>query len=499
MERIEAIENGDYDVLDDWDWEDAHYDDEPEMISDEQMDDLTGLFDTADSLFINGDIQASRDLYQALFSLLSTVKECDYVVPEPDIDMREERARYARCVYETSDNNQCVDAFADAMDMGASARYNKQNVNDTYPLLQDVMDAAKQEMKDIREFYPLWEKFLGTQGNDGRPASLLVEVVYLTKGLAGVGELARSWGDVQPYGYLFWLDKLRQETLWDELIDVAQNALAVLKPCEAREKVSVFLSKAGQKASNPAVVLDGHLEKFYSSPCDANLKALLVEAIKQDKREENLAQILDFYSRQKAVDSDEIPVYLKALLLAGNLAKAWEIAKAEKSLGWSYGSGTAGALVFGCVCAVAAGFHENAETIRRFLAWYCENCATYSYHFSVEEDASAGFFRDEIIKGLSRARFQASQLKTYTDWAFQIGRERVDAIVSNTHRSAYQRAAWVLGALAEIYAARADVKKAEALMYEYCKEKYNRHTAFKREVKQTISGSALLRQVQVLF
>jgi hypothetical protein len=497
MERIEAIENGDYEALDDWDWEDDHYDDEPEMISDEQMDDLTHLFDDAGGLFLNGEIQDARSLYQALFDLLGELDESDYCMTEPFVEIREERARYARCVYETSYGNQRLNEFADAMDIKAYFRFDEQKIDESYPLLQDVMDAGEKDMKDIQDFYPQWEKFLKGKGRQGRPASLLAEVVCFTSGLAGLGKLAREWGNIQPYGYLFWLDKLRQEKQWDDIIEIAKDALLVLKTGPAREEVSDFLAKAGQLANDPTVVLEGSLEKFYSHPCDANLKILLTEAVKQDQREDILADILDFYTRQRGLNDSEKSLYLKTLLLSGDLGKAWEIVKKSKSLGWSYGLATG--LVFGSINAVAADYQENAGTIRKLLIWYCGQSSIYSYQFSVEEEDPAGFFYDEIIKGLSQTRFQPSRLKQYTDWAFQIGRERVDGIVSNTHRSAYQRAAWVLGSLAEVYAAQGDVQKAGSLIHEYCKEKYNRHTAFKREVKQMISRSTLLRQLDKLI
>ena len=69
-------------------------------------------------------------------------------MPERDIEIREERARYARCVYDTSDKNRQLKAFAEAMDieMSASDRFDKQKIDDDYPLLQDVMDAGEQEM-----------------------------------------------------------------------------------------------------------------------------------------------------------------------------------------------------------------------------------------------------------------------------------------------------------------------------------------------------------------
>ena len=383
--------------------------------------------------------------------------EYHYNLPGPDVDIREERARYARSVYETSDEGQRLDEFADAMDIEASSRFDKQNTDDSYPLLQDVMDAGEQSMQGIRDFYPSWEKFLRERGFRGRPASLLAEVVYFTKGLAGVGKLAKEWGNIQPYGYLFWLKKLSQEMRWDDIIEVAKDALAVLKTGKAREEVSVFLAEAGQMANDPAIVLQGNQEKFYSSPCDANLKTLLTEAVKQHQREESLKQLLNFYARQTGLSDNEKSLYLKILLLAGNLDKAWEITEEAKSLGWS--SGIATGLVFGSISAVAADYHENADTIKRLLIWYCRKNPTYSYQFSVEEKDQAGFFLNQIIKGLSQTRFQPSKLEKYMDWAFRIGRERVDGIVSNTNRAAYQRAAWILGSLAEIYIAREISKK----------------------------------------
>ena len=495
LERMEAIENGDYEALDDWDWED--YDEEPDMISDEQMDDLAGLFDDAGGLFLEGDIRNARSLYQALFGLLDELDDYDYWMPEPSFELREERARYARCVYETTDESQRLKEFVDAMDIEASSRFDKQKTDESYPLLQDVMDAGAQDMKDIQDFYPLWEEFLKEKGTQGRPASLLTEVVYFTRGLAGIENLARKWGSTQPYGYLFWLGKLRQEKQWTDIIAIAKEALAVLKTGPAREEISGFLTEAGKITSDPTIVLESHLEGFYSHPCDTNLKALLTEAVEQNQREESLTQLLDFYAPQRRLKDDEKSLYLKILLLSGNLDKAWELVKKTKSLGWSYGLATG--LVFGGINAAAAGYHQDAGTIRRLLTWYCGRDFIYSHQFTVEEKDPASFFHDEIIKGLRQPRFQPSDLKRYTDWAFQIGRERVDEIVSNTHRSAYQRAAWVLGSLAEVYAAQEDIEKAKSLIYEYCKEKYNRHTAFKREVKQVLGGSILLRQLGKLI
>jgi len=48
-----------------------------------------------------------------------------------------------------------------------------------------------------------------------------------------------------------------------------------------------------------------------------------------------------------------------------------------------------------------------------------------------------------------------------------------------------------------VYAAKGDAKKAAKIIHEYCKEKYNRHSAFKREVKKVVSHSKLLQNIGI--
>ncbi|MCG2778958.1 MAG: hypothetical protein L6406_25055 [Desulfobacterales bacterium] len=63
-------------------------------------------------------------------------------------------------------------------------------------------------------------------------------------------------------------------------------------------------------------------------------------------------------------------------------------------------------------------------------------------------------------KGLKQKEETKSQAAEYLSWAEKIGKLRIDHIVSNKHRRAYERAAQVLGSLAEAYAAMG--KKTEA-------------------------------------
>lgn len=323
----------------------------------------------------------------------------------------------------------------------------------------------------------------------------MTEAVYYLEGFDGIGKLARKWGDIQPHGYLFWLNRLEQENRLTDMVEVSKEALNVLKPGAAREKVSNFLIVAGKESGDMDNVLEGKQEKFISHPCDENLLDLHNTAVKQDKKNESLAKILAYFTEQEGMSDDKTSLQLRALLMAGQLDDAWDKVKDSKSLGWSYGLNTG--LVFGAMAAVIADHNDNAGTIERLLTEYADKTALYSYQIFVTEDNRAKTFYEEIIKGLQQVEFPQSKLKQYFNWVLKIGRNRVDNIVSNQHRGAYKRAASVLGVLAEIHAAKGDKEKAAILIHEYCKGKYNRHIAFKREVKTMISRSRLLQNAGI--
>lgn len=181
----------------------------------------------------------------------------------------------------------------------------------------------------------------------------------------------------------------------------------------------------------------------------------------------------------------------------GKLHQAWAMVKDAKSFGWSHGLNIS--LVFGSIAAVASDYAQNAGTIERLLAGAAEKNSLYSYQFSIDQKNQSPIFHREIINGLQQAKFSEHRLEQCVAWTEKIGRKQVNDIVSNTHRGAYKSAAWVLGSLAEVYAANGDKQKAGDLLHEYCKKKYNRHSAFKREVKEIITGSSLLQKPERCF
>ena len=162
----------------------------------------------------------------------------------------------------------------------------------------------------------------------------------------------------------------------------------------------------------------------------------------------------------------------------------------EKGVGWSYGS-IAG-VAFGAVLSVLAGHSEKPGAIQRLLKGYANKRSVYSERFTVDVEMSTSFY-DEIIKGLKQRKDAGSQATDCLSWAEKIGKGRIDHIVSNKHRRAYERAAQVLGSLVEVYLAMDNESKAAKIFHTYYSEKYRRFSAFRSEVKTVVMGSDLLR------
>ena len=489
-ERISSIENGSYwDDPDDWE-DHRYYDEEPDYISQDQADELVSFFGDAEDLFLDDNLEYARKIYEALFILIRYIKKHTYFSVGDDIDIREARARYCRCVYETSDSDKRLDVFAAAMEIDVSAPYRENEYEQDYPLLQDVVDARPGEMQGLEFFLPAWNKVLTKKEKKGRPAVLLLETINRLEGINGVSRLAKKWKDNQPLGYLFWLDILKKKNDPQVIIRVTAEGLKAIKQGRFRERVAEFMIDAAEKLNDAKRLLLGKRERFFSYTSDQNLLNLVKEAVKQDARHKELGKVINHFKSSKTMDDDQKSLYVKALLVAGHLHDAFDMSKKEKSVGWSYHSNAG--VVFGSALALLAGYSEKTNTIKALLKGYANQSSVYSERFAVDDEKGTSFY-DEIISGLKQTKHTEANKTEYLAWAEKIGKSRIEHIVSNKHRRAYERAAQVLGSLAEVYAAMGQKNQAVNILNKYYNEKYNRFSAFRREVKAVVKNSDLLK------
>lgn len=488
-ERIASIENGtfheDYDA-----WDDYSYDEDPDALSEEQKEELEALFWQAERLFLSGQARLAREVYEALFEFFSTDSDYSVGVSEYDIDInfREQRARYCRCVYEASTSNERVKEVMQAMQIHAAMdQYHFDLSGERYLMFQDVIDAKMGELPDWEAFLPEWKKALSRKTTD-RGAVLLLEAINWIDGIEGVATLARKWGASQPRGYLYWLDVLMSAEDWRGVSQRAQQALKSFKMGDFRAQVAVMLVRAGEELNEGNLILKGKRERFYSLPNDRHLIDLIEEAEKNNQRGRELHNALEVLKTQ-----EQHTLQVKALLMAGELGDAYSKAKNSDHIGWSYGN-NAGGVLLGGILAALTDCAAKAPVITNLLQRYT-NIKTYSFEISedyVTPDREDTVVSNEILKGLKGAVILPADKKKFMSWAERIGRRRIDHIVTNKYRNAYGRAAEVLGALAECWAVDGKTEKSRGIIEEFRNQKYNRFTAFKREIDQVIGNSGIL-------
>ena len=480
--RIESIEDGTYWDDPDDDWDDSDYtDEEPDMLNEYQQEALAEYFGRADQYFIRGDKKKAKDIYGALFTLMSDTEEYGYYLPDIKVNLREAGARFARCVYELSSENERLDAMLEIM---------TEDLFSAPPLLTDIIDAETDDLKGFDSFLSSWKTALAEDDfRIKRIAELQLEATFMHSGITAVGELARNWGKEQPRGYLFWLQELEREENWEAMRDISSEALVLLPDGREREKAANYLIDAGKQLAKDTIILTGYREQFKSEPSTGRLLNLITEASRQQLRKKELEQICIFLSEKDQTHAEK-NLLIKSLLMSGEIDLALRLCEQDKAVGWSFDGGPG--LLYGAVLYLLSDSDSSCTIIHNLIESYTESGRIYFGGYAdrpVESDSSD--FK-EILLGLQSIDTSSLDLEHYRKWAWDIGQKRVNHIVSNTHRKAYERAAITLCSLAETMAIKGDVDNAQSLLHEYYRVRYNRHPAFRQEMREVVGKSKVL-------
>jgi len=483
--RIASIEDGSYyEKYNAWD---EYNDDEgADYISQEQKQALEALFGQTGELFLSNQLEAAKGAFDELFEFQLD----DFSL---DIDLREPRARYCRCIYETVAPKQQVKALLVGMVPEQSSQFRKplRLFDGNYPFLQDIIDARPAELPNFKTFLPAWEKALANMQSD-RAALLRLEAVYLIKGLEGVAALARKWSKQQPLGYLFWIEKLLEQKAWSDVASISQEGLSALPLGEYRAAVADSLLLAAEALGDLALVLNAKKEKCLSAPNENTLLAWINEADVQQQRSDALKQALKFLSQNKPFAST---LYAQTSLMAGEINKAFGLVKNEKAYGWSSGRNPTGVVFAGILIALLPINKQPSSVLQKLLQRYTRT-EYFSYSSSEESyPKKESSLIDLIVQGIRRRKWPASQAKKWLEWAENIAKQRVEHIVTNKHRHAYERAAEILGALCEYFILTKKEKHGISLIQDYRNVQFYRFTAFRREVDQVIASSNLLKGI----
>jgi hypothetical protein len=556
-ERAEGIEDGS--IKEELDYYDNDYDydlsytdyDPPELMISEFRFELSHFFGVANQLFLSENLKDAYSVFKALFAIFTPAPEDeddledddtekgeliyqhDPYIPDPTpyanfedgnyypgSSLREERARFCRCAYESASLKKRPEMLAEAMEITkpvSTAEFKP--YQGPVPLLIDVENAGLESLSDKAAFLPAWLDLLSYYDND-RAQVLFMEAIYMQEGIDGAARLARLWKEKQPRAYLFWMHLLRDRMDWKGVIEAGAEALtAVAAAGDLRAQIARELIEAAEAADDPGRVLQGKREYFCSLPGESSLIEYLKEADRQKLIDEVLTDALTYLASLHHGNKDHRfePLILRILLMKGDLSSIFRSVESPGEAHHVYRVEMNGALFAAVLAALAEGNVDKAAAIQLLLrenfgpknlysrylgaAWtfsgnYSGNsagnlagnlAANFAGHFAPEAD---DYLLQAILRGLKAHPILTDAVrKTCLAWADSYGRARIHSIVSNQNRYDYNTAAVILCALAECYTLSGSPKQGAGIIREFRNDVYPRHSSFRKKLREIMAQS----------
>lgn len=491
-EFAQRVENGEY--CDGWGWDEEIYE-ERDWGDESWAEEMDEFFLQARSLLFQGEYKISAEVYQRLFDVLELGEEPGHLPGDPDcvnmlkVDIDEQVALFLRAIYMNSAPTERLALLYESI-----KRYRDLFGDVT---LKNIVDVADTLLPDFDIFLADLIVFLKNQ-SPMIDSELLREAIALEGGVPAISEFARQYADKYPKAYVDWITALEKNGDTDSVIQVAREGLSrIPRDFKVRAEVAEAISRIGEKLHDNALRLEGYRECFYSRPSIQCLLDLYIVAIENDcfdeVRNEVEQRVAELYRDRMPVtiypnseqqsSSVSVNVFFNALLLSGRYEKVFHMCKGKDPLGWSTGDNPKPLLItFMMMVLSDEGRHA------KMLNSQWEEAIGIGYGMSkayIEKYRKVfTFIKKEYIK------LDNEQEEFYLKWCRdEIGR-RVDAIVSNQHRGSYHKAAGLLVAMAETLADRGEKQDGMGFIEKY-KNKYSRHTAFKREVACAVQASGL--------
>ncbi len=463
-------------------------------------DEVAGYFSQAHKFLLDGNPGLARVIHEKLFVILDLGEESGHLPGPPDpeelleIDLDEERARYLRAVYLAASREDRADELFKAADR--FQYYIGEDLN-----LKEVVNAGTDLLPDLESFLTDWIERLKDRTEDWT-RYLRREAVTLAGGTAGIAELARREGKDHPSAYVDWIGALEKEKDFPAMLQAAREGLeAVPRDYLLRAEIAEGLVRAGEELGDLETQLIGWREAFYSDPSLSHLLSLLsIAGRKGDYQPEidqaivRLRSLLEMRpGRNRGFDPDNretaraclsswaLPA--RAYLLGGYYQEAFQLCRNQKSLGWS-GLNPKGLVVPVFLQMLFQGGDLSAsENLRQLWESATEDNPIYSVvHGGHRRDLPERF--REALSAVIRSRpFTAGEADRYLSWCVKETGKRVDAIVGEKHRKSYAKAANLLAATAEVLASHGEEAKGRALIERY-RRRYNRHSAFQKELRK---------------
>ncbi len=477
-----------------WGWDDELH--EERAWGDEswvaEMDDL---FAAAADAFLAGDLALAEDAYGRLVGAFDLNQDvgtfCGSESPSDMVatDVPDAVARYLRAVYETTPLPKRAERLYDRY---ADLRHLAPGTN-----LHTIAGTRRSGLPDLDDFLPAWidvltEETSGYQARDRQ--RLLTEATVWHAGTDGLATVARRPGDHQPTAYLDWIDALTSDGRLADAAAAAREAMTSTSwPDERIAEVADRLGTLSTRLGDPQAALDAHRTAWRTHPIRDRLLTLVAAADAAGQRARVLAAEADLV----AAAPDRLGCEL--LLLADRAATAATALAESDNLGWS-DPDHPGAVVWPYLLAAAVApavpaadtqLGQQFATIDTTDHWYGDTAVDLPDDEPGEPPVAPARLSVLLARHIADHPGSPQQRQQWFDVTCSVVDQRVDAVVSNKHRSAYQRVAVLAVAYAEALALAGN-QAAGAAFLTGTRSRYPRHVAFRDELDRATAASPLL-------
>lgn len=451
----------------------------------EFIEPLTSLFDRAEASFDAADFSLACRAYEELFQLLQIENECGQGVrfhDLPEVDREESRARYLRSTYVVTPLSERANTMLECFQSLAANGFERVRVS-----LKDIINIAVAPLPDFEEFLVQWIGVV-RKGTDARSDAWLREAVILQDGSEGIRQLALAEGEQRPRAFLDWVMLLGSA----EAMEAAEIALARLpENLPIRAAIADRMAECLQAAGLP----DGKVRwlSFEAKPSLQKLVALFESADGGARGElmRRCAGVIAHHLAHPRASSDgwerdglELAASVDgrllshAHLLSGNASAALSIAQKEGILGWS-SRGTAQPLCVAFGLVKMSGLPLRQLPVQLRSLWVSAISDEPSGYECEQGECSneGGDFQQRLDAAYEKASTPLPP--EFAAWCLKTAEARVSAIVSNTHRRAYGRAATLAAACHETLLASGNGEKARGFL-QGIHARFSRHPAFQR-------------------
>jgi hypothetical protein len=476
---------------------------------------LDALFGRAEDAFQEGRLALACSAYKELFGAILERYEDGSIDLQLDSDLDEAKARYLRALYETLPPRErpaaLLQAMRDLVSVGGRVG------------LAEVVGVRRAPLPDRNGFLARWRDRLLSEvrgrrraGEPGTDAgALLLEAVALRDGAAGLGAFARQHGRLLPQAWREWVQALAAARKPEAALSAAHEAVRVLESGPVRAWACEFVADAARRRKDGEAVLGARREALRSAPTIVRLSALCSATMPGELSKvaaEDVVLVRERWAKGKRGAGSDVFAQgavkegrrLLALLylLAGDPAAAVALVPKGEPRGWSDGEHP-GAVVVPWLLVAGCAVEPPADTSLAACWAEVDHCASpYAAYESFDpaddldappsdeeaEDAPKPLCLTPALRAGMDALDKATRARLLEKGA-ALARARVETIVSNKNRGAYERAARLWSAVhdAHVLAGRADEG---ARLLAGLRDSLSRHYRFRERLDAAVRGSS---------